>query len=719
MVKPFLKTLSASCGLFASHKTLSGTCARTTILGAILLLWLMPATADRVDPAVISDGVIAPYSLGEITDREGVWELLNGSGLQEGYVIESEAIVQIPGFSGAAINMMIMIDRNGQFIDVKLLSHNEPIFVSGLGEAPFHGFLEQYRGNSISTPMTVGTNYGKNASGSLIYLDGVSKATASVRIAHESLIAATREVAKSKLQGLVQAQPSAEPNMQHDESLSWDDLVEQGIAKNFTATHGEERALYQGTLWQDDDAHPDEADSANFVDLWVVDIGPPAVARAIFANSTLRELEHLRAIATHDEPVLLIESANHGLVGEDFVRNTTPATITATQDGLPVVFRDADLFVDLLPGVPSGEAMIVRTDRRLGFNPVQQWQIGLVSVRQHGQLYPQLGQMELNWEYVADERFYLQTEEIKPLPPWQSAIVERWLDIALLALLLVVLTVIFLMQAKLAHWRWFSQFRWGYLLVCVAFIGWWGQGQLSIVTPLAVLHSITQGKSLEFLLYDPFSLLIWLFVIASFLFLGRAAFCGWLCPFGALQGLIAKVGKALGITAKQLPQKWDQRLKAIPYISLGMLVLVAVGAPTQIDGAAEIEPFKTAISVFFQREWWFVLYALICLFFSLFVYKAYCRYLCPLGAFMALGGLLRQKNWITRRAECGSPCQLCKVRCDYQAIKPSGKIAYSQCFGCLDCVQIYHDRTKCAPLIVQAKKQAALQSRIPLTVTAT
>ena len=85
------------------------------------------------------------------------------------------------------------------------------------------------------------------------------------------------------------------------------------------------------------------------------------------------------------------------------------------------------------------------------------------------------------------------------------------------------------------------------------------------------------------------------------------------------------------------------------------------------------------------------------------LFKGFCRYVCPLGAFLAIGGLLRGRDWIKRRAECGSPCQLCKVRCKYDAIAPSGQIEYSECFQCLDCVTIHDDEAQCVPLILAAK----------------
>jgi NosR/NirI family nitrous oxide reductase transcriptional regulator len=103
----------------------------------------------------------------------------------------------LPGFSGAPINIFVMLNENGTFMDVKLISHNEPIFVSGLGEAPLRKFFEQYRGLSINQSLVVGNPYGGVGEGSaLVYLDGVTKATASIRIARESILAATRAVAR-------------------------------------------------------------------------------------------------------------------------------------------------------------------------------------------------------------------------------------------------------------------------------------------------------------------------------------------------------------------------------------------------------------------------------------------------------------------------------------------------------------------------------------------
>jgi polyferredoxin len=118
----------------------------------------------------------------------------------------------------------------------------------------------------------------------------------------------------------------------------------------------------------------------------------------------------------------------------------------------------------------------------------------------------------------------------------------------------------------------------------------------------------------------------------------------------------------------------------------------------------EVEPFKTAITVGFDRSWPYVAWAVGLLLAGAFSYKFFCRYLCPLGAAMTLGGKLRRLDWLVRRAECGKPCQTCRHRCQYDAIERSGDIRYDDCFQCLDCVGIHADPQRCAPVLLYAKK---------------
>ena len=98
-----------------------------------------------------------------------------------------------------------------------------------------------------------------------------------------------------------------------------------------------------------------------------------------------------------------------------------------------------------------------------------------------------------------------------------------------------------------------------------------------------------------------------------------------------------------------------------------------------------------------------MLWALLCLALGVFVYRGYCRYICPLGAALASVNFLQRWSWIPRRKECGTPCQSCRYKCEYQAIEDTGKVNYSECFQCLDCVSIYQDTKRCLPLIQEGR----------------
>ncbi len=283
---------------------------------------------------------------------------------------------------------------------------------------------------------------------------------------------------------------------------------------------------------------------------------------------------------------------------------------------------------------------------------------------------------------------------------WQS----RWLDIAILLIGLFILSLGLIAQKRFsANSQRLRILRTAYLLFTLGFIGWYAQGQLTIVNITAALESLTSGGDLSFLMNDPMTVILWVFVGVTLLVWGRGTFCGWLCPFGALQELISLIANAIGIRQRRLRAALDAKLKWIKYLVLVTLLASLYIAPRFAEKAVEIEPFKTAISFYFQRDWPYVLWAVACLLLGAVVYRGYCRYICPLGAALASVNFLQRWSWIPRREACGTPCQSCRHRCEYQAIAPTGKINYSECFQCLDCVSIYQDDQRCLPLIQERK----------------
>lgn len=291
---------------------------------------------------------------------------------------------------------------------------------------------------------------------------------------------------------------------------------------------------------------------------------------------------------------------------------------------------------------------------------------------------------------------------------WQSRVV----DIVVLATALLVLTMIFFFQDWLVKRPvLFARLRIGFLLFSVLWLGLYAKAQLSVVNVLTFANSLIKGFRWDFFLLEPLIFILWCAVAVSLLFWGRGAYCGWLCPFGSLQELLNKAARRLGIRQYTVPFYIHERMWALKYILFLCLLGVSLGDMASAEQLAEIEPFKTVVLLRFMREWWFVLFALALLTAGLFIERFYCRYLCVLGAAIAIPGRVRMFDWLKRRKQCGYECQLCAKNCMVQAIHPLGQINPNECLYCMHCQVIYHDDHACPPLIMKregrGKKSAA------------
>ena len=302
------------------------------------------------------------------------------------------------------------------------------------------------------------------------------------------------------------------------------------------------------------------------------------------------------------------------------------------------------------------------------------------------------------------------TGGLQPLnsePIWRETWRSRGVDIAVLAGGLSVLVLILLFQDSLArHPTLLTRLRRAYLLYTVFFIGLYGMAQLSIVNVLTFVQSLLRDFKWESFLIDPMMFLLWSFVAVVLLLWGRGVYCGWLCPFGALQELLFQLAQRLRIPQWDPPQVVHERLWAIKYIVLIALFGLSLQSMGEAERYAEIEPFKTVFSLHLMRDADFVVYALALLAVGLFIRKAYCRYLCPLGAALTFPGRFRIFDWLRRRRECGRPCQICARECEVQAIRPTGEIIDNECHYCLDCQVTYWNRHVCPPLVEKHRKRA-------------
>jgi len=297
------------------------------------------------------------------------------------------------------------------------------------------------------------------------------------------------------------------------------------------------------------------------------------------------------------------------------------------------------------------------------------------------------------------------TGELAPGQPplWQRLWQQKIGQVAILVVAISGLTVIFFIQTWLVKRpRLTDAVRIGFLTFTLFGIGFYANGQLSVVNIMAFFNALIVDFSWDYFLMDPLIFILWASVAASLMFWGRGPFCGWLCPFGALQELLSRIAKRLGVPQFAVPWWLHERLWPIKYMIFLGLFGFSLYSLALAERLAEIEPFKTVIVLKFARDWPFVAFAFALLGAGLFVERFYCRYLCPLGAALAIPGRLRMFEWLKRYKECGAPCKRCASECMVQAIHPEGHINPNECLYCLNCQVLYHDDHKC-PVMIQRR----------------
>jgi polyferredoxin/Na+-translocating ferredoxin:NAD+ oxidoreductase RnfG subunit len=272
-------------------------------------------------------------------------------------------------------------------------------------------------------------------------------------------------------------------------------------------------------------------------------------------------------------------------------------------------------------------------------------------------------------------------------------------------MLALLMAMLFVQDILVRRPRVFRLLRTSFLLFTLLYLGGYHLAQLSIVNILGFFNVLIGGFKWDTLLLDPIVFLLWSFIAISILLWGRGVFCGWLCPFGALQDLLSSLAQKLRIPQLEIPPLVHERLWAIKYFILILLAGAALESITLAARIAEVEPFKTVFVLRFDREWYFVLFALLLIVATLFNSKFYCKYLCPLGAALSFGSHFRVFDWLRRHAECGHPCQACASRCQIGAIKPTGEIIDTECHHCLECQVLYWDENRCPPLVAKASRR--------------
>jgi NosR/NirI family transcriptional regulator, nitrous oxide reductase regulator len=676
----------------------------------ISMLMICAAQAGEMTREKLAVLFPAPMTVGELDADFPVWPIFNGGATDiAGWAFETTDLAPIPGFSGTPPDLLVVLAPDGTFLDVKIISHHEPIFLDGLGEEPLFKYVEQYRGLTLGKPIKVGSNINaaeKKSSGAA-YINGILKATASVLIINQTVLASAIKVAKAKL-GIAGASANTTPakiNPDIFEKMTFAQMLDKGLVQHVRFSNAQVETLFKGSIGEELDEAGLAAPDGAMVDLYVTDPMLPTVGRNLMGDAAYAKL--VSDLPDGQPAIMVISAGRWSVMGDDWTPGSVPDRLIVKQSGLPIVVRDMAWSKPLVAkDVPSQEMMILKVPATAGFDPASAFDVVPHITRAKGIIYPELASVEPLKSVQWPASFYIVAKADESADGWRSIWAQRSFDLTVIAASLLLLTVALALQKYTVRYEAvFKIFRFAFLTFTLVFIGWHAQAQLSVVTLIGLVKAVVQTHDFSFLLWDPPSLLLWAFTIVTFVVWGRGTFCGWLCPFGALQELVAEVSRILRIRQWRVPEHWDVHLRKLKYVTLAVILVAAVYPSSIAEKAAEVEPFKTSITLLFVRFWPFVVYAVLLIVFNLFVYKAFCRYLCPLGAMMAIGGKLRLLNWIPRRVECGSPCQLCKVKCRYGAIEKTGAVNYTECFQCLDCVEIIGNPEHCVPDMQAAKRR--------------
>ncbi len=621
-----------------------------------------------------------------------------------GYVMLSTDITDTPAYSGKPVVTLIGMDARGRFTGTRILKHSEPILLLGIPESALVRFNDQYLGKFVGDNIEIGRSRPEE---DIIGLDAISGATVTVIAQNQVMMTSGAAVARQVgiLEPTIRTQArflttGARPD--------WAALVKEGSVQRLRVSP-EQVGLPRA----------DEP----FIELWYGYLNQPDVGRALLGDGAWQNL--MAQLQPGEHALFVIRSAGkESFKGSGFVRGGIYDRVQIRQGQDTFTFRDLDylnLYGLAAPGAPAYTESAIFIVRSPAFSGAYPWKFIFLGNRVDRETGAR-SFANFDTEYWLPGK-YLEggrPEVKKPVPPWLRVWQTRSVEIAAFVALLLAVAGVYAVRDRLTRAstrtnKWpVNAFKYSFWVISIGFVGVHLMAQPSITQVLTWFHALLFQWQWELFLTDPFIFLFWIFIIVTTFVWGRGLFCGWLCPFGSLSELLYKVGGAVGLKRFQfkLPAVWHNRLKWVKYGVFFALLAVSMFSMGLAEVMAEVEPFKTTFLVgLTNRSWPYTLFAAGLLGLSIFTERPFCKYLCPLGASLAMPTTFRWFG-LKRKQECTS-CKACAVGCGSQAIDADGRIDQRECLHCLDCMVLYTDDHACPPLAQERKRRT--KAGLPLT----
>jgi NosR/NirI family nitrous oxide reductase transcriptional regulator len=613
-----------------------------------------------------------------------------------GYVMLSTDITDTPAYSGKPVVTLLGMDLQGRFVGIKVLKHSEPILLLGIPESALLNFNKQYLGKSVTDKIEVGQSRPEE---SVLGVDAISGATVTVIVQNQVMMASGMAIARQT--GIV-APTVREPAKYavNGKRLTWDELAKQGSVQRLLV-QPQQVGLAPG--------------AAPFIELWFGDLNHPDVGISLLGENSFHNLH--AQLKPDEHAIFIIRTAGiESFKGSGFVRGGMYDRIQVKQDADSYTFRDLDylnLYGIEANGAPSYNESAIFIIRSKAFSTAYPWKLSFLGNR--------VDRATGTRSFANfDAKYWLANDLLQGGRPvveeaaapyvriWKS----RAIEITLFSLLLIIVTVAYAYRETLTRMsnhknKWpVNIFKYSAWILSIGFVGFGVMAQPSITQVLTWFHSLLFQWTWSLFLTDPFIFVFWIFIIITVFLFGRGLFCGWMCPFGSLSEAIYKVGEKIGLKRFQshIPQALHDKLKWIKYAIFFGLLSVSMFSMGLAEKLAEVEPFKTTFLVgITHRAWPYGLFVSILLGMSLFIERPYCKYICPLGAALAMPSTFRWFG-LKRKLDCNS-CKACAVGCGSLAIDKAGRIDHRECLHCLDCMVLYTDVKGCPPLAKERKRR--------------
>jgi polyferredoxin len=280
-------------------------------------------------------------------------------------------------------------------------------------------------------------------------------------------------------------------------------------------------------------------------------------------------------------------------------------------------------------------------------------------------------------------------EDEEEMPSFAEDLRTQARDIGLMTAYLILAFVSFFRKSRVLKYVTFA--------ASIGYIGFYKSQLMSIVNVFGLF-----GGNLPVFRYNLAWYLLAAVTLISTVLWGRV-YCGRICAFGALtQTLDVIIPSRFRVN---VPRAIEKRAAYIKFgiLAFALIYFVVTKNPLIYP---YIEPFWMFGIYGRSTGMWVGLAVLLTA--TLFVRNLYCRFLCPLGAFLGVisfATVFRIKRW----SECDT-CKICQKACEWGAIEGPA-ILKTECVRCDDCERLYADETKCPHHLIIIRKADILARR--------